>query len=63
METSCPIEKPQSSGRSVSSQNPPTCEMVQYVSHKRHCRASGLVLEPNLTDAANILKVSFRIKE
>ncbi len=46
MGTSCPIEKPQSSGRSVTSQNAPTFWAVRYTPNKRQCRASGLVPEP-----------------
>lgn len=47
METSCPIEKPQSSGGMLSSQNEHKYGAGKNANNKRHCRKSGLVLGPS----------------
>jgi len=49
MKSSClSIEKPQSSNRSAKSQNPQVYQVEINSCHKRHCRASGFVREPNV---------------
>jgi len=48
MKSSClSIEKPQSSNRSARSQNAQAYQIKTNTSHKRHCRASGFVQEPD----------------
>jgi len=51
MKSSClSIEKPQSSNRSARSQNVHRFQITQSISYKRHCRASGFVPEPSVTE-------------
>jgi len=38
-----------------------TSGTMRNISHKRHCRASGFVLEPLATDAANNMNVGFQL--
>jgi hypothetical protein len=59
MGTSCPIEKAQSSGSSVKLQNRRAIGSVRHASHERHCRESGLVLEPN-PDSLSLWSSSLR---
>ena len=56
METSCPIEKTQSSGGKPSSQNEPKSVGKKNAQHKRHCRESGFVLGPSAVVAPGLVE-------